>query len=230
MAAPDTIIKFYNSWTCPFAQRAWIALNHLNVKYDLIQAFIMDEEKNEYTKSEDLLKVNPKGVVPTLDVNGEIVLESIGIIEYLHKFTGNINVDPNFVTEELMKDANLMHGNIIPSFFGLFKKEELAEQDEMWNKLMEGLKTFTEHIQPNGYFKSATMNVVDITIFTFAIRLCFIETFRQKSLDKCLPWVQKFLEWRERMLGKKAVLDTVADQDKLLDSWRNHLIKMGVKY
>ena len=128
-----------------------------------------------------------------------------------------------------MQDAHSMNQNISSPSFDIFMKEEKAEQDGIWNDVIAGLKTFTEHIQPNGFFKSTTMNVVDITVIPDAIGLFLIESFRQKSLDKSLPWVQKFLEWRDRMLSKKAVSDTVADQDKLLENWRNVLIKMGVK-
>ena len=207
------IIKFYSAWFCPYAQRTWIALNHLNLDFELIEALKFNE-KNEYIKDENLLKLNAKGLVPTLDVNNEVVADSIYTVEYLNKHFGDKQT--NFVTSDLVKDAHLVNKNVCSPFYRILLKEERSEQDTAWEELVNGLQMFTESIQTNGFFKSSSMNIVDITLFPWANRLCVLENFRQYCLDKNLGWVQEFFMWYERMLDSNAVLSTVPDKDGLI--------------
>ena len=70
----DGKIKFYNSLFCPYAQRTWITLNHFKIEYEFIQGYTVTQD-GTYDKNPDLLKVNPKGLVPTLHLpNGEVIL------------------------------------------------------------------------------------------------------------------------------------------------------------
>merc|ERR1740124_604749 len=165
--APKQPIKFYMMWDCPYAQRTWIALNHLNINYVPIQAFTIDEEQ-KIIKDEELLKINPQGKVPTLDVDGDIVTESIEIISYLHHISNNVEVDPDFATSELMVDAKLVNQNICSLIYKVFLKSEKSEQDDGWNEFVCGLERFTGNVQEEGYFKSSSMNIVDITFFPWA--------------------------------------------------------------
>jgi len=54
-------LKLYAGWFCPFVQRTWITLNEKNIDYQYI-------EINPYHKDPDFLKLNPRGLVPTLGV------------------------------------------------------------------------------------------------------------------------------------------------------------------
>ena len=214
-ATLEPIIKFYSAWFCPYAQRTWIALNHLNLDFELIEALKFNEN-NEYIKDENLLKLNAKGLVPTLDVNNEVVVDSIYTVEYLNKRFGDKQT--NFVTSDLVKDAHLVNKNVCSPFYRILLKQERSEQDTAWEELVNGLQMFTESIHTNGFFKSSSMNIVDITLFPWANRLCVLESFRQRCLDKKLGWVQEFLTWYERMCSNKAVQNTIADKDKLIEN------------
>lgn len=54
-------LKLYAGWFCPFVQRTWITLNEKNIDYQYI-------EINPYHKDPEFLKLNPRGLVPTLAV------------------------------------------------------------------------------------------------------------------------------------------------------------------
>lgn len=54
-------LKLYAGWFCPFVQRTWITLNEKNIDYQYI-------EINPYHKDPEFLKLNPRGLVPTLGV------------------------------------------------------------------------------------------------------------------------------------------------------------------
>ena len=74
-AAVKTIL--YSAYFCPYAQRVWMALNELNddntnnnnnniIDFELVEALHIDPHTEAYQKDPDLLRFNPKGLVPTL--------------------------------------------------------------------------------------------------------------------------------------------------------------------
>lgn len=65
-----------SGWFCPFNQRVWIALEAKGILYQL-------KEVNPYKKEADFLKLNPKGLVPTLAHKGTPLYESIVLLEFL---------------------------------------------------------------------------------------------------------------------------------------------------
>ena len=58
---PEKPLKLYAGWFCPFVQRTWITLNEKRIDYQYI-------EINPYHKDPEFLKLNPRGLVPTLGV------------------------------------------------------------------------------------------------------------------------------------------------------------------
>ena len=55
-------LKLYAGWFCPFVQRTWITLAEKCIDYQYI-------EINPYHKDPEFLKLNPRGLVPTLGVS-----------------------------------------------------------------------------------------------------------------------------------------------------------------
>jgi hypothetical protein len=62
----DDVVKFFNAWPSPFAQRAWIALNKKGLEFEKV-----DIDPSYENKPPELLKANPKGKVPTIVHKGE---------------------------------------------------------------------------------------------------------------------------------------------------------------
>jgi glutathione S-transferase len=54
-------LKLYSGWFCPFVQRVWAVLEEKKIPYQYI-------EVNPYDKPASLLALNPRGLVPTLEV------------------------------------------------------------------------------------------------------------------------------------------------------------------
>ena len=51
----------HSAWFCPFAQRTWIALVHKKVDF-------VYKEQDLRNKSPELLTINPRGLVPALEI------------------------------------------------------------------------------------------------------------------------------------------------------------------
>ena len=71
------ITLYYGPGACSFASH--IALEELGIKYDTVRLNLAegDQRKPEY------LKLNPRGTVPTLVVDGQAMSENPGILAYL---------------------------------------------------------------------------------------------------------------------------------------------------
>lgn len=75
MASTNTVL--YTHRMCPYAQKVWIALNLAGKPYTL-------EEIDLYgNKPSWFLKMNPKGQVPVLQHNGQVITESEKILDFI---------------------------------------------------------------------------------------------------------------------------------------------------
>ncbi|KIY42977.1 glutathione S-transferase domain-containing protein [Fistulina hepatica ATCC 64428] len=70
-------IILYTSHTCPWAHRAHIALHALGLEFEEV-IIDLDRPRDEW-----YLKVNPRGLVPTLSYNGAIIPESAIVATFL---------------------------------------------------------------------------------------------------------------------------------------------------
>lgn len=75
MSAP--VITLYTNHGCPWAHRAHIALKELGLEYKEV-IIDLDTPREEW-----YLKINPRGLVPTIDYNGEIIPESGIVAQFL---------------------------------------------------------------------------------------------------------------------------------------------------
>ena len=222
-------IRFFSTWSCPFCQIAWIGLNHLKVNYQLIDIDVLNDQEASMENQQRLLKFNPTGTVPTLSVDGQIHTESIDAVAFLHNYVGKGDTDPAFVTDSLLKDAYTMRQRLVSTYFSVFSKSSPTEEEKVWEKFEDTLSIFAIQIHDDGYFKSPTMNIVDVTVFPFVVRLCLIKRFRRRELDGSLPWVEALMSWRERMWRRVEVGGTVAAEADMVEEWRDTLMKIGAR-
>lgn len=80
------MITLYDYWRSSAAYRVRLALNHLGLAY---QARSVDLTKGEQ-RAEDNLARNPQGLVPTLEIDGLRLTQSLAIIEYLDETRGGL--------------------------------------------------------------------------------------------------------------------------------------------
>jgi glutathione S-transferase len=82
------VYSYFNSICC---QKVFITLAEKNLPYEVqnVDLFTNEQFKPEY------LRINPKGIVPALEDNGRIVIESTLICEYLDDSIPNPRLIPN---------------------------------------------------------------------------------------------------------------------------------------
>ena len=234
MAAMPAKIRLYSAWFCPYAQRAWMVINNLGIKYNLIESLEIDKTTHGYNKNKRLLEINPKGLVPTLEVfesepidhsqtidsNGTppaIVVESIDVMKYLFEHTGRR------VNEKELEDANAINKTVCSPFYRCLIKQNKEEQLGGWNDLLLGLESFCDNIKSDNFYKDDAPNIVDFTLYPWAFRLYVLKEFRGFELDSDLPWVKKYLKWKQKMEQEvTGVKDTLPDKTDLLESYERY--------
>ncbi|KAI1473885.1 thioredoxin-like protein [Daldinia eschscholtzii] len=77
MAAPIPKIKLYTNHRCPWAHRVHISLAELGLPFEEEIIDLSTPRTPEY------LKVNPRGLVPSIEYNGEVLTESAIISNFL---------------------------------------------------------------------------------------------------------------------------------------------------
>jgi len=89
----------YNAPQSTCSQRVRFVLNAKSLPFDEVKLDLLagDQLKPEY------LKLNPNGVVPTLDHDGDIVIDSSVIIEYLDE----VEPDVSFTPEDAVERAKM---------------------------------------------------------------------------------------------------------------------------
>ena len=74
-------MKLYSYWRSSAAYRVRIALNLKALKYELMPTHLIHNGGEH--RLPDYLALNPQGLVPTLEHNGNVVSQSLAIIAYL---------------------------------------------------------------------------------------------------------------------------------------------------
>ncbi|TXH81848.1 MAG: maleylacetoacetate isomerase [Rhizobium sp.] len=72
-------VILYDYWRSSASYRVRIALHMLGIGFRSVPVNLLDGEQ----RGSDYLKLNPQGFVPTLVIDGQIMTQSLAIIEYL---------------------------------------------------------------------------------------------------------------------------------------------------
>ena len=232
-------IKLYSSWLCPYAQRVWCALNEYGVSYELIESFEFDQETFQYIKHPELLKHNPKGLVPTLveikpdDEQTVVKCESIDILKDL--CSTYVNKEE---AEYHIVDCQTYNQCICSPFYGALMKADPEERLQSWNEMLKGLELFSkqltwerkndddddEPLQPSFYKGTKDRpTIVDLTVFPWVHRLFLLDHFKSLSLDgtegnsMSQESKDKIIAWKNKMEHCPSVKNTLAEPEKLIE-------------
>jgi len=125
-------ITLFGSCFCPFVQRAWVALEYLDIPYTYY-------EVDPYKKPQDLLDVSPKGLVPALKLNQYNPLralnESTVIMEYLQDLAGNttkrslLPPPSNPYARALIRlQSDHVNRALVPAFYRYLQAQDVSAQ------------------------------------------------------------------------------------------------------
>ena len=220
MAPAETELILYSSWFCPFAQRTWITCEEKQLPYKLV-------EVNPYSKPANLVKANPRSLVPAIDYRGEGLGESLIINEYLDDaFPESRRLLP----EDPLQKAKckvfvdgVITKQLTPLFYKIMKARGNERKDSI-EQCKEVIKEIVTQLEQSdgSYLFGNEFGFADIALAPFIpIRNDILESYTEYDPVK-ESGSKKFEEWCELVMKKDSVRTTLADKDKLFETYKRY--------
>jgi len=232
----DEPLKFYSGWFCPFVQRVWVMLEEKQIPYQYI-------EVNPYHKDPEFLKLNPRGLVPTLQApNGRPLYESTVLCEYLEEaYPSNT---PRFLPEDPFDRArariwtDYVTSRVIPAFHRFLQYQPSSERDgagdpgldERRQEFLSCLLTFTREMDEEGpYFAGSEMSLVDLIMAPWAVRLWIFDHFKgglgipepEAGDQNAATWA-RWRKWVETIESRESIRKTSSDREHFLPIYQRY--------
>ncbi|XP_005095748.1 probable glutathione S-transferase [Aplysia californica] len=211
-------VQLYCAWFCPFAQRAWIALNEKQVDYEYI-------ETDPYNKTPEFLSVCPRGLVPSVVHNGKPIYESIVLVEYIDEvWKKEVNLLPDDPYDRAMAKiwVDFISKKIVPVFYAILQKQDKAGQETAKEAFMKNLETLTGAMSKQGpYFFGANFGFVDIMLVPYTFRLRLLAHYR--GLEVPTNGVFERLQtWMKAAHSRESVKSTLPEWERLVAVYQRY--------
>lgn len=211
-------LQLYCSWFCPFAQRAWIALEQKGAEYEYV-------EVDPYNKTKEFLAINPRGLIPVLVQDNKTVYESSVCIEYIDEaFQTGVSLLPKDPMDraQVRMWCDFVSKRIVPPYYQMLQMQQKEQQDEAKDKLLQHLLTITKAMSPEGpFFTGQTFGMVDIMMIPHVIRFNVLKYYRDFQIPETKEF-ERFCIWKKACENHPSVKATLADNEKLIESYRRY--------
>lgn len=239
MAGP-TEVEFFSAWFCPYAQRAWIALEHHGVPYKKVEGLLPDKPGEDfvgYIKNPRLLELNPKGLVPTLSEgpSSPPVYESLVCVEYIDELAGgpipsaapSLLPGPPSQRAELRLQADWVNKNCCSPFYQILVRKDQAEREAALQALNAGVDDLEATVEAIGgpFLAGEAMSIVDLAFIPWAYRIMvckILERYRGPSFALDMTNRPHISKWIETVFALPAVKATLADPEELTLTYKRY--------
>jgi len=229
----DEPITLYSGWFCPFVQRAWITLEEKKIPYKYV-------EINPYNKDPSFLKLNPRGLVPTLgapqkDGSQKPLIESNLISEYLDEsFPNQHPLFPKDPYEKARMKVWVDHVStrILPAYHRFLQWTEKSPYslEKAREELLGALKTWINEADPEGpYFLGKDFSFADVCLAPWAVRMWVLDHFKgglgipapgQGGEDE-RAW-NRWRQWTEAIESRKSITETLSDREHYMPIYQRY--------
>ncbi|KIW99408.1 uncharacterized protein Z518_11396 [Rhinocladiella mackenziei CBS 650.93] len=230
----DEPITLYSGWFCPFVQRVWITLEEKKIPYKYV-------EINPYRKEPSFLKLNPRGLVPTLgcasgkDGSQKPLIESNIISEYLDEtYPDQTPLFPRDPYEKAVMKVwvDYVTTRILPAYHRFLQHTERSPYslEKARSEFLGTLRTWIAQADPDGpYFLGKDFSFADVSLAPWALRMWVLDHFKgglgipppgQGGEDEQV-W-NRWRKWTEAIQSRKSVTETMSDREHYLPIYRRY--------
>lgn len=202
---------YFSPGACSLASH--IALEEAGAPYETKPILLAKRQQ----RTEAYLKINPRGKVPTLTVDGKNLVENTAILTYLARRFPEKNLMPADPAEESRCIATMCWFSSVvhPSYQRFHRPERFAEGEAAQAAVKEnGQKTFWENcreidsmFQGNDWIMGREYSLVDpyaLVFYGWGLRA----GFPMKELDA-------YTAWQDRMMQRPTVQRVVEKEQKV---------------
>ncbi|PNB48302.1 glutathione S-transferase [Pseudomonas sp. GW456-12-10-14-LB2] len=180
----------YSFRRCPYAMRARMALRYSGVPIEIVEVSLK-------AKPAQMLAISPKGTVPVLDADGQVIDESLEIMRWA--------LAQNDPDEWLLggdsRIAKLIEANdqVFKVHLNRYKYAERYPEQPMEVYRAEGalfLQKLDELLEGREYLLTNHPSLADIALLPFVRQFAHVDRdwFAQTPYVRLQAWLQRFLE------------------------------------
>jgi len=201
----------------PFVQRVWISLEIKGFSYQYI-------EIDPYKKPDQLLRINPRGLIPALSHGDWGCYESSVLMEYLEDLATGFPLFPQSDPKgraycRLWSDH--INRKILPHFYGLLQAQEMEKQIQEAEELKAEISKLVDAANPAGpFFLGPHISFVDIQFAPWVIRF-------RTVLQPYRGWPEpeegsRWANWVAAIESNEGVKSTTSTDDLYMDSYERY--------
>jgi glutathione S-transferase len=234
--------RFFNSGSCPYAQRAWIALEECSVDYEKV---MVDLENKSTEFLETYAKANPlpgaRAKVPLLQVDDTTILcESLVVVEFVAETYGNHNqlLPGSPKDRATMRLFTELCGSSF-SYFPLLraKGEKLEAALKTFQEGLVAADAFLKHHNSSPFLFGNSFSLAECNAAPFVQRACTIlpaftkaaaENGENKIVINPLQicdelGLHHLKAWMEAVMARPSVVETGVPESALMDGTKRML-------
>ena len=187
--------------TCPYVQRAVIALAEKEVPFDIVYVDLIN-------KPDWFLALSPLGKVPVLKVErpgqeDAVVFESAVILEYIEETAGGAPLHPSDPLERAQHRSWMEFGSaLLGDMFAFGSAPDEAAYLKARDVLAGKLKRLEGVVSEGPFFAGEKFSYVDAVFGPVFRQLDVMDTAHQHGLFEGLP---KLSRWREALARRPSV-------------------------
>ncbi|HLI11298.1 MAG TPA: glutathione S-transferase N-terminal domain-containing protein [Alphaproteobacteria bacterium] len=192
---------YYSPGACSMASH--IALEETGAAYEVKPIILAKGEQ----KTESYLKINPRGKVPALGVDGKVLTENVAILTYLAKRFPEKKLLPADLFEEVRCISTMawFSNTVHPSFTHIMRPERFAAEEAAHAVVKEtGRKAFWANCQEIDSLLKGKEWVMGAQ-FTVADPYALVFYGWGKRIDLPMHELAAYTAFKERMLKRPAV-------------------------
>ncbi|CAN7095049.1 unnamed protein product [Brassica rapa subsp. narinosa] len=206
----DGSTRLYISYSCPFAQRAWLARNYKNLR-DKIELVPIDLKNRPAWYKE---KVYPANKVPALEHNNRVIGESLDLIKYIDTNFEGPSLAPNSVEKEAFADELISYtDSFSKAVRATLSGEDSDAADGAFDYIEKALSKFKE-----GPFFLDLFSLVDVAYVPFIERFHLI--FKDVMNVDITAGRPNLALWIEEMNRIEAYTETRQDPQELVERYK----------
>ncbi len=191
--------------TCPYVQRAVIALAEKNVPFDIIYVDLLN-------KPDWFLALSPLGKVPVLKVErpgqeDAVVFESAVILEYIEETAGGVPLHPADPLERAQHRSWMEYGSaMLGDLFAFGSAADEAAYMAARESLAKKLQRLEGVVGDGPFFAGEAFSYVDAVFGPVFRQLDVMDGARPHGLFEGLP---RLTGWREALAQRPSVTSAV---------------------
>uniref|UniRef100_A0A1J3DCS5 glutathione transferase n=1 Tax=Noccaea caerulescens TaxID=107243 RepID=A0A1J3DCS5_NOCCA len=210
----DGTTRLYISYSCPFAQRAWIARNYKGLQ-DKIELVPIDLTNRPAWYKEKVYSANK---VPALEHNNRVIGESLDLIKYIDTNFDGPSLTPDGVEKQALADELLSYTDTFSKAVRstLFSGADIDAADAAFDHMEQALSKFKD-----GSFFLGQFSLVDVAYVPFIERFQLI--FKDVMDVDITSGRPNLALWIQEINKIQAYTETRQDPQELVEKYKKRV-------